>query len=316
MKVRRRTNLLWGVILLALAVVILLRAFAVIPDGIYDLIVRAWPVLLVLGGLSVFLRDRVPLGSLIALVVSVVLVGGLTAMAFSTRANQERSDYVETIMQPISGDVTLLEVSIETLATTVDVEILPLPIAEVAVSGEFSGSTESKIQIEYSEQEGRALFHLTEIQSREFPMLETVGRGRLKLALPPDLPLDVAFSGGDGDARFDMSELALERLNITLGKGDALVTLPEYVPLSPNVSQQPGNLRVREGNITIFVPETVSPHFELDRGGSGIEPQFDPLLYNYLVGDVLEARNYDDAEIKPRYLITVPRGLIRIQTPQ
>ena len=90
MKTRRQTNLLWGVVLLAATIVLVLRALGQIPDGIYDLISRAWPALLVLAGLAILLRGRVPLGSGVAFVLTALLVGGMAAYSLSTRAEQQR----------------------------------------------------------------------------------------------------------------------------------------------------------------------------------------------------------------------------------
>jgi hypothetical protein len=54
---------------------------------------------------------------------------------------------------------------------------------------------------------------------------------------------------------------------------------------------------------------------ELDRENSGIQPQYDPNVYNYLVGDILEARNINTAQIILRYALHVPRGRIRVEVP-
>ena len=49
---------------------------------------------------------------------------------------------------------------------------------------------------------------------------------------------------------------------------------------------------------------------------AGFAPQYDPDVYNYLVGDVLEARNINTAPIVVHYSVNVPHGLIRIEVPQ
>lgn len=315
MKVYRRTNFLWGLVLVVAALTLTFHALDMIPNGIYDVIARAWPALLVLAGLSIFLRQRVPFGSGVALIVSLVVVGGIATVAFSTRTAQERNDYQQAIAQPVSADVTLLQVNVETLAT--DVEVVRSVGTERQISGQFVGSTESRVQVDYAEPgEGRGMFHVYEQQPNQFPLLEAVGRGRLRLELPPGVALDVAFHGMNGGATFTMTDLSLERLNLDLEHGNALVTFPNYKPLSPSVAQEPGNLNVRDGAITIFVPQAVSGRFELNRGGSGIRPEFDDQQYYYLEGDVLQGKTYDSADIKLRYVVTAPHGLIQVQTPQ
>ena len=310
--IHRRTNLLWGLVALGVGLVLMLRALELIPDGLYDLAERAWPFLLVLAGLSVVLRDRVRFGSMFALVLSAGLVIGISALAFSTRSGELRDDYQELIEQPIAESINQLAVNVSTLAT--DVELVRTTGETRTIAGRFTGSSESLIHLDYREEaDGRASFVLREEQSNAFPRLDAIGRGTLLLELPVGLATEVAFDGTEGTASFNLLGLSLERLGIDLQQGDALVTLPAYRPLSPNVQENPGHLIVREGNITIFVPEQVGARLELNRQGSGIDPQYPDDTYNYLRDDVLEFRNYDSAEIQIIYEITAPRGQIRLQ---
>ncbi len=70
MRVKRRTNVLLGLVLLAAALVVLLNMLHMIPAPVFDLFIRSWPVLLVLVGLTILLRSRVALGGLLALIIS------------------------------------------------------------------------------------------------------------------------------------------------------------------------------------------------------------------------------------------------------
>lgn len=312
MRVPRRTNFLFGLILLAAAIIFLLRALDVIPPGIADLINRSWPVVLVLFGLGIFLRDRVRLGGLIALVVGGLLVGGLATTAFSSRATGLRTDYTAPINQQVAPSINLIRVSVQTLST--DVEIVRSLDARL-ITGEFVGSSESLLTTNYVEgDDSTANLTIAETQPNQFPLLERMGRGRFRLELPADVAVDVDFRGGEGILTLNMSGLALERLNMDLAKGDALVTLPAYQPLSAREDSALGTFVVRDGDINVFVPPTVGARFELNRGGSGLQPIFDTLDFNYLVGDILEARTFDSAAIKLRYAITAPRGQITIES--
>lgn len=310
---RRRTNLVFGLVLLALAVVLVLRALDLLPEGIYDLVSRAWPALLVLGGLAIFLRERVRFGGLLALLASAALVAGVTAYAFSTRATQERDAYQEAIAQAVGDGVTLLHVQVNTLNT--DVELVRA-LQERQVAGQFVGSSESKVVVDYTEAgDATATLTVHEEQSNPYPLLEAVGRGRLRLELPPDIGLDINFVGADGDASLNLSGLALERLNTDLNKGDALVTLPEYDPVASPEDAALGLLQVRDGNITVFVPNTVAARLEFS-GGNALPPQYDEGAYNLLANGTLEARNYDTFAIKLRYGIEAPRGQVSLEVVQ
>jgi hypothetical protein len=275
-----------------------------------SLVGRAWPVLLVLGGLSILLRDRIALSGVITLVICAALVAGVTLAAFSNRSTQERDDHQQPIAQGIGSNINLLHVRVGVLTT--DVELVRA-LDSGQVSGQFLGSTESNVQVDYVEgNDNTATLTVSETHPNQFPLLEAIGRGRLRLELPPNLPLDVDFTGVDGTVSLNMSGLSLERLNVDLQKGDALVTLPEYKPLGSPADAVLGALAVRDGDITVFVPPGAAARFEMNRGSSGQQPSFDAALYNYLVGDILEARNFDSADIKLRYVVTAPRGLITV----
>jgi hypothetical protein len=314
MTIQRRTNPLWGLVLLALSAVLLARAFGYIPNGMFDLILRAWPALLVLAGLSFLLRSRIPFGSGIALIISTVIVVGLATAAYSGRASQQRSDYRQTIDQPLSG-VTLLRLRVESL--TAGVEFIRSLSNTPSVTGEFTGSAESRLEVAYEQAaDNSATLTLQEVQPGGFPKLESVGRGTLHVELPSNVPVDVELIGRDGDVLLNMDGLELERLNVFVTRGDMVVTLPAYQPVLSGEGNSDGTLTTRDGDLTILVPQQVAARLELNRESSGIEPQYNANVYNYLVGDVLEAREIDTGGIVVRYTLTVPHGRIRVEVPE
>lgn len=310
---RRRTNLLWGFIVLALALLALANALGALPEGIVDLILRAWPALLLLAGLSFLLRNRLPFSDGIALVVSAAVAGLIISSAYSARATQQRSDMHQPIQQTLGTNLTLLRLRIQTLSTDVDM----LGTLTSDVRGEFVASSDNRLEVTYTEAaDNSATLTFHEVrESGEFPMLETMGRGTLHLELPPNVPIDVEFVGQDGSTVLNMGGTALERLNVTSVRGDVIVTVPEYQPLMSQSQDMLGTLTVGDGNLALFIPTAVAARLELDRGGSGIQPQYDPNVYNYLVGDILEARNINTAQIVLRYALNVPHGRIRVEVP-
>jgi hypothetical protein len=310
---RRQTNLLWGFVVLALALVLLARSLGAIPDGMYDLALRAWPALLLLAGLSVLLRNRIPFGQVIALLGSAVVAVVIISSAYSTRATQQRTENRQSISQELGSNLSLLRVRVQTLSTDVDL----LGTLTTSANGTFVGSSDNHIDVSYAEAaDNSATLTLHEIrQSGDFPMLETMGRGTLHLELPPNVPLDVEYVGQDGSVTLNLGATALERLNVTSVSGDVVITLPEYRPLLSQPSESQGTITVGSGNLALFVPQAVGARLELDRGGSGLDPEYDPNVYNYLVGDVLEARNINTASIVMHYTLRVPHGRIRVQVP-
>jgi hypothetical protein len=308
-----RSRINWGaLVLLAIAAVVLLAALNVLPVGILDILQRSWGALLILVGLIILLRKRVSFGGLAAVVITVILVAGVAAVSYSTRAGQQRDDQVLTIAETLDSGVSLLQVDVTALTT--DIEI-GLSETERTISGEFVGSDQSQLTNEYVE-DGRGLgaYTFAEVKPNELTPLSDVGRGTLRLLLPPAIPIDIVVRGQSGAVTLNLSGTSLERLNLDLGSGDALITMPEYEPRSPTVQDQPGTLTVSNGGITLVVPESVAGRFQLDRGSSGIAPQFDETIYNYIGGVLLENRQFNSADQIIEYVIVAPRGLIRVET--
>jgi hypothetical protein len=313
MRVQRRTNLLLGFVALALALIALAGALGAFPAAIYDLILRAWPALLILFGLAALLRGRVPFGGGLALLLTAVAVAGVAAYAYSSRAGEQRTDNEQTLAQDIPEGTPLLRLRVAALAT--DVEILRGTAAD-SVNVRFTGSTESQLTSDFEQSDdGSVTLTVGEARPNPFPLLEAVGRGSLRVDVPPGVPLDVEFRGTDGAVTLNMSGTALERLNVNLPRGDVLVALPEYDPVLSEDDATLGTLAAMNGDITVIVPEAVGGRFELNRAESGIQPEYDPARYNFLVGDILEARTIETADIVQRYTITAPRGQIRLDTP-
>jgi len=307
-----RRNVLWGVLAVAGGAVWLGLTAGVFPPGLADLIQRGWPALLVAVGLGMLLRGRLPFSGVIALALTGAVVINVALVAYSSRAGQVREDQRVPISVPLSEGVTLLTLDIGSLAT--DVQISFDASLDRAVMGEFVGSTESLITADYAEDGARATYTLREVQPNAIKMLEAVGRGNLILRVPADLGLDIALRTEQGGVLLNLDGTQLERLNLDLLRGDAIIALPSYQPQSASQAQAPvnGTLTVREGAITVSVPDDVGARFELDRAGNSLAPVFDDKTYNYLVGDVLESRDYDAEAVKLRYAILAPRGQIRI----
>lgn len=312
MKVQTRANILYGVLALLVALAVMARALHLFPPYIEDVIGRSFPVVLVILGLSVLLRERVPFGGLISVVVGGVLVAGVATTAFSVRQAQVRTENQIEITEEIGDEVVLLRVRLQTLTT--DVEITRAPEgSEHLLRVAFAGSTENDIEQIYIEgNDGSATFTLTELQLNPVPMLEAVGRGSLLVELPPDVPVDVQVEALDGEIRLNMTGVLLERLNIDHSAGDAIVTLPAYDAQFSQPDETLGTWRIGDGALTVRIPEDVSARFDMSQS-TGPDPDYDPTVYNLLFGrDVLEARNIDTAEITARYDLIVDRARLTV----
>lgn len=308
------SNILLGIVAVIVPAGFIAGILGIIPFGIFDVFMRGLPALLVFAGLTLLLRNRVPYGGIIALIISGALVGGIAGYAFSSRVDDVLTANQITLSETVSESVTTVQINVEALATEVQFFSLAPGSREIRVS--FVGSTGNELEHTYEEYgDGLATFTVRERQKSPYPLLEQIGRGTLQVELPQQIALSVAFAGVDGDATFDMSSLDLERLNLDIQRGNALVTLPAYQPLSPGVAQNPGELLVRAGNLRLLMPDTAAGRFVLDKSLNQFPTRDESL---YAVEDtgtewIMVSRRYDTSPIQVQYRLTVPRGEIRLE---
>ncbi len=308
------SNILIGIVAIVIPAVFTAGSLEIIPFGIFDVILRGLPSVLIFAGGALLLRQRVPYGGVIALIISVALVGGIASYAFSSRVDNVLTANQTTLTETVSASVTTVQINVEALATEVQFFSLAPGSRDIKVS--FSGSTGNELEHTYEEYgDGLATFTVRERQKSPYPLLEEIGRGTMQVELPQDIAISVAFAGVDGNGTFDMGSLDLERLNLDIQRGDALVTLPAYQPLSPGVAQNPGEFFVRAGNLRLLIPDAAAGRFVLDKSLNQFPTRDESL---YAVEDtgtqwILVSRRYDTSAIQIQYRLTVPRGEIRLE---
>ncbi|MFW5691999.1 MAG: hypothetical protein ACOCX3_01470 [Chloroflexota bacterium] len=313
MRIRRRTNLLWGIIPFAVGVTLLLNGVEAIPEGLYDVLQRAWPALLVVIGLGLLLRERVPFGSAAAVVITGGLVAGMVFVAYSDRSGQVRDDLRVAIAESVGDDITLLVVNLRMLDA--DLTLVRGDEREDGVTGTFIGSTESEISTQVNDS-GAGTLEITieETKPSQFPLLEAVGRGTLSVEIPPEVSVAVNVVVDDGLVTLNLGDVELERLTLNLNIGDAVVTLPAFQPRSLDPVERPGELIVRNGELTIFVPDEIDARIAFDRRGGGIAPVYDP-AYIVQVDNVdgILRRDVESADIRLYYEVIIPDGVLTLE---
>jgi phage shock protein PspC (stress-responsive transcriptional regulator) len=318
-------NIALGIVAVAVPVASLLQMTNALQAGYADILLRAWPAVLIFLGLAIALRYRMRFGSWLALLLSAGLVIGLASYAFSSRVNVVREENQMSIAVPteeehglaaISPNITTLVVGVNSLDT--DISIALASDASRVISGEFKGSRNSEISLNYSEEGAVATFVLTESQAASFPRLEDVGRGSLALNIPPNIAVVVRFVGLSGTANFDMGALMLEELSLRLSNGNVVVTLPDYQP----VTASNGEWFVENGNLTALTGDELGVRFALSESQHSrpVEGEaFDALRFQLLFegGDyVIETRQFESADYRMSFRVNVLGGSFVVESGQ
>jgi len=302
-----------GVVLVILSGFFVVGALGNIPSGVLDTVNRALPAVFIFLGLSLILRERIPLGGVIALALSIALPIGIAVVAFSGRVGQVLDDNVVLIEQPIDAEASQLTLDLSAL--NADVEILT-GTEDGVVIAEFVGSTEHNLEAAFAvDEQGFAILVLDEKQESSFPSLTAVGRGTIDVQLPSDLAVFLKLDVADGDVTLNLRDLDLESIeNLSVDNGNVLITLPAYQTLSPS-AQDSGILNVLGGDLILRVPENLGAELFLNQTTNS-RPEFDDL--RYLLEDRgsewrLLPRDFDSLPIKTSYIISVPSGTATVE---
>ncbi|MEO0598345.1 MAG: PspC domain-containing protein, partial [Chloroflexota bacterium] len=321
----RWQNIAFGLAVLFVPVAFVLRDFDLLQAGAIDIVLRSLPAVIIFFGLMILLRYRVRFGSWIALIISVGLVAGLVNFAITSRVDVVSEDNTVELVIPnqadhdqvsISDNVTTLLIDVRTLDTDIRVSV-GAPNSRT-ITGTFTGSNNSEIDPQYGEDGDIASFSIIETQASDFPALQDIGRATLNLELPPNIALGLTFNGQRArTTSFDMGEINLERLNITLNEGDVFVRLPAYQPQSPTIiTDGSGVWTVRDGNLRVAVPDELGVRFALARAGNNEPSNFDNLVYQLLIeGDdyVLATRQFDARDAQMSYRFELNRNRLEVE---
>lgn len=301
-----------GLVLLAIPVIALLQNLDFISSGAFDLLLRAYPAIIIFFGLALLLRWRMPFGGFVALIITVSLTIGVAFYAYSSRVDDQLTDNIINIREQVDPTITTLQLNLSTLDTDVVVSVASDNSREIVAR--FTGGNNNDVRSTYSEDVGIATLTLEETLLDPLPTLKDIGRSQMTVSIPPEIAVAIAYRGESGEANFDMAAVDLERLNLTQEVGDVLVTLPEYQPQSPSVIENPGRWDVNNGDLRVRVSEDIGARFFLSRS-SNPEPSspenFDNLIFGLELSSndyVLISRGYETLPVQVVYRVNVPAG--------
>lgn len=289
-----RPNFTWPVLIIGVGIVVLLINAEALPDAYGDLLVRAWPVLLVMFGLNVLLGGRIRYANWVIMGLSVGVTVVIANLAYAQRSDEYRTDYNYVWQDTLPDNVTNLVVNIEAADTLVALTNGATP-RDVETS--FLGSTESTLDVTLDIEGDTATFNVLESRSGILPRLAEVGRGTLTVTLPFGVFIEeLNYDGENGSVTLDTTQLAVRVIDANVDRGNMLLCLPQRLPTEGFVII--GNqVTLNNGDLRIFVPNGVSLSIVTNRDS---EPNYLPSIrgndYNFLFGGELQTRNINDGQ--------------------
>ena len=257
---RRRVSLVGPVILIGLGVVFLLNSMGVLAWSVWDVIFRLWPVLLIAAGLEIILSRLSVWGSLLALVLTVVILAGMLWMLGPVLgAGQVVAG--EEVRQAL-GEATQARVVIEPGVGSLHIKALPesaeaMPSA--LVEGVVSVGRGQRVRRDFAIV-GKTASFIVQTEGTTFgPFMGWGDQWSWDLGLAPEVPLMLEVNLGVGLANIDLTGLAVDDLVMSMGIGRTTITLPEEGRFN-------AKLEGAIGETVIVIPAGMAARIRVDTG--------------------------------------------------
>lgn len=284
-----RRSVMWPLIVIAVGSIWLLMVAGAFPEAVGDILLRAWPALLIIFGLDVLLgRRRLHVlrwnveMSVVGLVATVLLLVGVVWFAYREQADVLRVDNVQTFSQSVPETVERVRLDISLERTTVNVT--PAQEDGRQLSAEFTGSRESDVTMRWSVEGDTGVLTVDERYPNTFPKLEDYGRGALEVTLPPDVVIErFGLAGSRGDVTVDLQPIHVEQIALSMGGGDLVLSLPAVDVLQ-------GQVRTDDGGIELLVPKDMALILKV-QDGRNPDFRYDTFQYDLLRDGTLKHKS-------------------------
>jgi len=217
-------SLFWPILLIGVGIIWLLGSLNLLPVPSLHLLLRLWPMALIILGLDVIFGRRSPIiGSIIGL-GSIALIVALLFLAptlgFEPGGELKTLHFSEPLEGAKSADITL---DLERYSTTIDSlsrsDLLVEAELDTVTDASFSarGSQEKIIRLEPADDFGFFDIDWDNLDVRD---------ARWEIGLSPDVPMDLYVDVGSGSAALDLMYLELTSFEIDGGSGSSTLLLP------------------------------------------------------------------------------------------
>lgn len=233
---RNNARLFEGLSLIAVGVVLLLNMLGTVPWSVWANVLHYWPIFLIIGGVAVVFRQRVPFIGLLATVLVIVVLLSVYApnlpgfngfdgfFGFHITAGLKHTGASGAVAPEAAG---------QRLSAT-----LQFGAADLDIDGDTTQAYEASIDYRNLEPVISSSSNATGTElSIQEPRQSVVSQPNSKweVSLNPDLPLSLTVNSGACDAELDLQRNRLTDLNISAGAGQYTIKIGDR---SPSVSVQ------------------------------------------------------------------------------
>ncbi len=296
-KGRPGPSLMGPIILIAIGVLALLSTAGVLEFSLWSLW-RLWPLLLILWGVeTIFSRSRV--GYIISLVITVLLVGGVTIglVAYPEVLGVSERGVVERFAEPMDGAE---RVDLDLDFAGGQLSVGPLMGSPDLVEAQLQLATGREPTWEVSREDDRVRATLGykggDWTKRWF------GGDEWKLTLAPTVGISMVMNMGVGRASLDLRDLDIRNLSVDSGPSWLTIRLPDRGEFSTTIT-------VGVGGLVVDIPESMAARIRVQRGLALLEipPRFEDADDLYVTDD------WESSESRVDLTIDVGVGIVMVR---
>jgi len=295
-----------GLIILAIGVLILLTNFNLIESFDFYQLLKYWPVVLVIIGLSILFKLLPkPLEALLNILLALGIVAGLAYVIFNAVNNQSSfsadSSYTKEVAEPINEEAQSARIEINAGAADIDIEGGSTLLVEGTVENIF-GST--SISRQYNENQ-----KTDEIKINQFSQnfLNNFGRSRRNvwdLTISQEIQTNLAVSSGASKLDIDLSDTNVNNLEIDAGASTI------NTDLSTNSANLTSVIKAGASTITLKISKDTGLEIVLNAGLTTNNFEKQGLLKN---DKTYKTENFENSTKKIRLTIDAGASTVNLE---
>lgn len=246
-------GVIFPILLIGAGVVVLLDNLGVVSMS-WQVLLRFWPVLLIILGLDVIFGRRSRFGRLIVALAALMAIGGLLWVSSSPQRVEALGIRDSAWGQAVSSSIEEPLGDVERLQVEIDLSVSELVIGaqagrQYAVQGDYATDAAVEPSVRYDVRNDTGTLAITQPSDLlSFPFGRN-SRNRISVNLPVGVPIDLTVSNDMGGLTLDLSKLDIRSLTVKNEMGQVTATLPQ--------SAEMGTVSVSAemGSVTVNVPD-------------------------------------------------------------
>ncbi len=245
----------WGIFLLFVGVVLLLQSLGLLPWGLWGILWRFWPVLIIIIGIGILLRRRnVWLVSLLILVILGACLGiAVWQYGLSPPAGTVTRSYAEPL-----GDIERAQIEIDFTVGNIIIGSLPSgsPSLVEAVSNARDGEGSMNVDFQRQDSEGSLYLGTDRVNWRFW------GEGGIEweVNFTGSIPLALNIKSTASNMELDLSQLKVTTLRLDVDAGNCKVMMPA------SAGTIDVEIEADMANMEVNIPDGVAARIQADTG--------------------------------------------------